>query len=64
VLGPDSKCCDGSVAPLALSPLRLVDDARPLHLDDRIVAVDGVPVASAAEVRAAVEPGAPSAVAS
>ena len=42
---------DGSVAPLALSPLGLVDDARPLHLDDRIVAVDGVPVASAADVR-------------
>jgi len=46
---------DGSVAPLALSPLRLADDARPLRFDDRVVAVDGVPVASAAEVRAAVE---------
>ena len=50
---------DGSVAPLALSPLRLADDARPLRFNDRVVAVDGVPVASAAEVRAAVERAAP-----
>ena len=46
---------DGSVAPLALSPGRVRDQAHALRFDDRIVAVDGVPVAGAADVRAAVE---------
>jgi len=64
VLGADWHAAAGSVASLALSPLRLADDTRPLHFDDRIVAVDGVPVASATEVRAAVELEAPSAAAS
>ena len=54
--GPASACMpDGGVAPLALSPARVRDQAHALRFDDRIVAVDGVPVAGAADVRAAVE---------
>jgi transcriptional regulator with GAF, ATPase, and Fis domain len=46
---------DGSVAPLALSPLRIGAESRGLAFDDRIVAVDGMPVDGAAAVRAVVE---------
>ena len=45
---------DGSVAPLALSPLRIGAEGRGLAFDDRIVAVDGAPVDGAAGVRAVV----------
>src|SRR5262245_32963729 len=41
---------DASVAPLALSPLRLPDVSRQLAFEDRVVAVEGAPVSSAAEV--------------
>jgi transcriptional regulator with GAF, ATPase, and Fis domain len=50
---------DGSVAPLALSPVRIGAEGRGLAFDDRIVAVDGVPVADAADVRAVVERAGP-----
>lgn len=53
---------DGSVAPLALSPDRVRSQAGALRFEDRLVAVDGVPVDGAAGVHAAVEragPGAP-----
>ena len=46
---------DGSVAPLALSPLRIGAEGRGLAFDDRIVAVDGAPVDGAAGVRAVVD---------
>ena len=46
---------DGSVAPLALSPVRIGAKGRGLAFDDRIVAVDGTPVDGAAAVRAVVE---------
>src|SRR5262245_12326530 len=45
---------DASVAPLALAPLRLPDVARELVFQDRIVAVNGAPVSSAAQVNEAV----------
>ena len=50
---------DGSVAPLALSPLRLADTTHQLRFEDRIIAVDGVPVDGAKGVRAAVDRAAP-----
>ncbi len=50
---------DGSVAPLALSPLRLPEVARQLQFEDRVVAVDGTAVEGAAAVRTVVERVAP-----
>jgi hypothetical protein len=46
---------DGSVAPLALSPLRLPEAARQVLFNDRVVAVDGAAVDGAAGVQAVVE---------
>ena len=42
---------DASVAPLALSPLRLPEVSRQLVFADRVVAVDGAPVTGAAQVQ-------------
>jgi len=46
---------DGSVAPLALSPVRIGAERRGLAFADRVVAVDGAPVDGAPGVRAVVE---------
>jgi len=46
---------DGSVAPLALSPLRLPEASRQVLFNDRVVAVDGAAVDGAAGVQAVVE---------
>jgi len=46
---------DGSVAPLALSPVRIGAERRGLAFEDRVVAVDGAPVDGALGVRVVVE---------